>query len=451
MSHLNKIRIVGGGLAGCEAAWQCLRAGLSVTLYEMRPSRMTEAHKGAGLAELVCSNSLKSLSLESAPGQLKREMSALNSLVVEAAKAAQVPAGQALAVDRDMFSQYIEQRLAEYDNFDRVSAEVDEQLIASYPDDFWIIATGPLTSSALVPYLESLCEGQKRLYFYDAIAPVIDADSIDMSKAFWASRYDKGDADYLNIPLSKDDYESFIDDVSHAETMPLHDFEGAQYFESCLPIEVMIARGRETLRFGPLKPVGLKDPKTGQDAHAVIQLRKENKQATMLSMVGFQTKMKWPEQKRVFQKIPGLEAAEFLRLGSIHRNTYINSPKLLDTNFAFRSSPNIHIAGQITGVEGYTESAAIGLMVGLKVAAKAKEQNFMLPPATTFLGALTSYVLEGPLGEYQPMNVNFGLLPNLPVRKVKKSVRKLMHCERASRDMDTYLENAKDLESLMKH
>ena len=437
------VRIVGGGLAGSEAAWQCLKAGLQVTLYETRPKVQTPAHQTGDLAELVCSNSLKSLDYNTAPGQLKREMAALDSLIIKAADIAKVPAGQALAVDRAVFSEQVHSKLSAMPSFSLESRVVDGEFIAAHPDDIWILATGPLTSEALIPYLESLCDKGHgdRLFFYDAIAPVIEADSINMDKAYWASRYDKGDADYLNIPMDKDTYENFIDAIAGAEMMPLHEFEGVHYFESCLPIEVMAERGRETLRFGPLKPVGLKDPRTGKDPHAVIQLRKENKQATMLSMVGFQTKMKWPEQKRVFTSIPGLEDANFFRFGSVHRNTYINSPEVLGTDFSFKKASNTFLAGQITGVEGYTESAAIGLLVGRSVVARVMHETFCLPPETSFLGALGRYVTEGPLGDYQPMNVNFGLLPRLENRKLPKAKRKIAHCERANETFNAFLES----------
>ncbi len=433
------MNIVGGGLAGCEAAWQCLQMGLEVRLFEMRPVKQTAAHQSSELAELVCSNSLKSMSDGTAPAQFKKEMLALNSLIVQAAMDTRVPAGQALAVDRSAFSQLILKQLSGFEQFELCRQEVDQGMIqASMGNEAWILATGPLSSPAICEFLHDRSGGLDRLFFYDAIAPVIDADSIDQSQVYRASRYGKGSDDYLNIPLSKSQYEAFIAAVKTAEMMPLHAFEETSYFESCLPIEVMIERGDDTLRFGPLKPVGLEDPKTGKIPHAVIQLRMENRDATMYSMVGFQTKMKWPEQKRIFSTLPGLESAEFLRLGSVHRNTYVQSPKILNQDFSMKAAPLVWLAGQITGIEGYTESAGIGLLVGRLVAARLNSQSFELPPAETFLGALARYVTEGPLGDFQPMNVNFGLLPKL-TQRAGKAERKRLHCQRAQQAFDTYL------------
>lgn len=437
VSQDTQVNIVGGGLAGCEAAWQCLRQGLRVRLFEMRPEKSTAAHQGAGLAELVCSNSLKGLSEDSAPGQFKKEMLALDSLIVQTAMETRVPAGQALAVEREAFSQLISEQLTRFEGFELCRQEVDASMIEA-SEQPWIVATGPLSSPAICEFLQRKSEGVERLYFYDAIAPVIDAESIDHSKVYRASRYGKGSDDYLNVPLTKEQYLQFIDNVKSAEMMPLHAFEETRYFESCLPIEVMIERGDDTLRFGPLKPVGLQDPATGQTPYAVIQLRMENRDATMYSMVGFQTKMKWPEQKRIFSQLPGLEAADFLRLGSVHRNTYVQSPKILNADFSLKNAPNVWLAGQITGVEGYTESAGIGLLVGRYVSARLLSREFILPPAVTLLGALARYVIEGPLGDFQPMNVNFGLLPKL-TQRAGKSERKRLHCQRAMRAMQEYM------------
>ncbi len=444
-----KIHIVGGGLAGTEAAWQVLRAGHAVTLHEMRPSISTPAHKTGDLAELVCSNSLKSLSPDSAPGRLKAEMTALDSLVLRAAKFAQVPAGQALAVDRVKFSTFIEQELKAHPGFTRIDEEVTklpsaEEMISS--DEWWIVATGPLTSAALASQLTALSPDQRRLYFYDAIAPVIAADSIDMDHAFRASRYDRdsegSEGDYLNLPLNKEQYESFIEAVTNAEYMPLHEFEETRYFESCLPIEVMVERGRETLRFGPMKPMGLINPKTGHRPWANVQLRLENVEGTMYSMVGFQTKMKWPEQKRVFSMIPALKDAEFLRFGSVHRNTYLKSPELLAQDLSCKASPRLFIAGQITGVEGYTESAAIGLLAGRSLVAKMTGTTFAMPPKDTMIGALVHYVTYGGLGDFQPMNANLGLLPHLDrQRGESKANKKARQCQAATERFESYLSN----------
>jgi methylenetetrahydrofolate--tRNA-(uracil-5-)-methyltransferase len=431
-----KVHIIGGGLAGSEAAWQIVRTGIPVVLHEMRPAKMTAAHQTGSLAELVCSNSLKSMADDSAPGELKREMLSLDSLVIKAALEAKVPAGQALAVNREIFSAAISRSLTNSGLFTRVDEEVtsvppEEELAAR--DEVWIIATGPLTADALAENVLQLAGGHKRLQFYDAIAPVIDAESIDMSKGFIADRWQKGEdgGDYLNLPMNEAEYNAFIDGVIGAEKMPLHDFESVKYFESCLPIEVMIERGRETIRFGPMKPVGLTDPRTGRWPHANVQLRMENIEATMFSMVGFQTKMKWPEQRRVFAMIPGLENAEFLRFGSVHRNTYIKSPDSLASDLSFKSNRRVFLAGQITGVEGYTESAAIGLIASRNALAKLQGTEFSNPPPDTMLGALVHYITVGPLGDYSPMNANFGLLP--AVAKVRGKGKKDRQAEKVAK------------------
>jgi methylenetetrahydrofolate--tRNA-(uracil-5-)-methyltransferase len=450
--------IVGGGLAGCEAAWQILKQGQRVVLHEMRPGKNTPAHQTGDLAELVCSNSFKAMGADTAPGRLKADMAAFDSLILAAGDVAKVPAGQALAVDRAVFAREVMTRLAACPLFERRDGEVTalpspEEMIAR--DEVWIVATGPLTSQGLAASLQELCPaGARRLYFYDAIAPIIAADSIDMEHCFHASRYGRDGAtmagegegaseapqgDYLNLPLERDEYEAFIDAVVAAEYMPLHEFEEARYFEACLPIEVMVSRGRETLRFGPMKPVGLVDPRTGRRPWANLQLRLENREATMYSMVGFQTKMKWPEQRRVFGLLAALREAEFLRFGSVHRNTYLESPKVLAADLSFRASPRLFLAGQITGVEGYVESAAIGLLAGRAAVAKAAGHAFPMPPATTMLGALHRYVTQGGLGDYQPMNANLGLLP--PVehrRKERKPERKVRQCAAAAEAFAAY-------------
>ncbi len=446
LNFKHKVRIIGGGLAGTEAAWQALSAGYEVVLHEMRPVMMTAAHKTGNLAELVCSNSLKSLSQESAPGRLKAEMTAMGSLVTRAAAEAKVPAGQALAVDREIFSAAIERELAAHPGFRRVGGEVteipsSEHLAAN--NECLIIATGPLTSEALAAGLEKLGNQNRRLYFYDAIAPILSAESIDMNHAFKASRYDKGESgeegDYLNLPLTKDEYEAFIDAVIKAEYMPLHAFESTKYFEACLPIEVMVERGRETLRFGPMKPVGLTDPRTGHRPWANLQLRLENVEGTMYSMVGFQTKMKWPEQKRVFSMIPALKDVEFFRYGSVHRNTYLKSPDVLSPDLSFKSSPRVFLAGQVTGVEGYTESAAIGLLAGRAAVARLKGETFTMPPKDTVIGALVNYVTFGGLGDFAPMNANLGLLPAIDrQRGESKAEKKARQCQRAKERFEQY-------------
>ena len=442
--------VVGGGLAGCEAAWQIAEAGYHVCLFEMRPERKTEAHDTDDLAELVCSNSLKSLSEESAPGLLKHELQHLGSFILKAAFEAKVPGGQALTVDRKVFAKAVTKAISEHPRIHIERREILDPIaeadgLPQTKGSLILLASGPLTSPALCSFVESLCGDQKRLFFYDAIAPILDADSIDKSIAFEADRYGKGSADYLNLPFSKDEYEAFITAAAEAEKMPLHGFEDTKYFESCLPIEVMIERGRETLRFGPMKPVGLVDPRTGQRPWAAVQLRMENTQASMYSMVGFQTKMKWPEQKRVFRMIPGLKDAEFHRFGSIHRNTYVNSPKVLNSDLSFKSLNRIFLAGQITGVEGYTESTSMGMMAAKSMISRLRGQSFVAPNSMTMIGALLDYVTKGGLGNFQPMNCNFGLLPaptiEAPRKKVDKSQKKLQQCVNARQSFSQYVLN----------
>jgi methylenetetrahydrofolate--tRNA-(uracil-5-)-methyltransferase len=438
-----RIHIVGGGLAGSEAAWQCLRQGLSVTLYEMRPQLMTPAHKTGDLAELVCSNTFKSMREGSAPAILKHEMRSFDSLIMRCAEQAAIPAGQALGVDRQVFSHLVTEELNRHPQFERLNKEVEAiPSIAQMGNDCWIIATGPLSSERILPELARLSGQTDRLYFYDAIAPIIAADTIDFEHCFFANRYDEESDDYLNIPLSKEEYEILVADINAAEKSPLHKFEETKYFECCLPVEVMAERGVDTLRFGPLKPVGFTDPKTGRRPWAVIQLRRENKATTMYSMVGFQTKMKWPEQARVFAKIPALREAEFLRFGSVHRNTYLKSPQTLNEDLSFRSNSRVYLAGQITGVEGYSESAAMGLLAGRFATAKAKQQQFALPPKDTMIGALLDYVTHGTAGPFTPMNCNMGLLPAMPkTRGVSKTDRRLKQYQAAIAKFDAYFDN----------
>ena len=421
-----EITIIGGGLAGSEAAWQAAQSGAKVRLWEMRPVVPTPVHQTANFAELVCSNSLKSNLITNAAGLLKEEMRRLGSLIVDSADAAKVPAGDALAVDRNIFAAEITAKLEGHPNIEIVRGEqgkIDESSIH-------VVATGPLTSDALAKEIGRLT-GTSQLYFYDAIAPTIDASTINRDIAFAASRYAQDDDAYLNCPFSRDEYDAFHDALLHAELAPLHDHEAkVPYFEGCLPIEVLAARGPKTLSFGPMKPVGLVDPRTGRRPWACLQLRQENRAATMYSMVGFQTRMKWGEQKRVFRMIPGLEEAEFIRYGVIHRNTYIQSPQLLDPTLQMRAYPNVFFAGQITGVEGYVESAATGILAGRNAARLALGKPLITLPDTTMLGALVEYVAHYDGKDFQPMNSNWGIVPPLPDRIRDKKEKSQILAER---------------------
>ena len=427
MSTSDEITIIGGGLAGSEAAWQAANAGAKVRLIEMRGVKPTPVHVGDKLAELVCSNSLKSNLLTNAAGLLKEEMRRLNSLIVAAGDASSVPAGEALAVDRELFAACITSKLENHPNITLERAEVttiDESRVH-------IVATGPLTSDTLATEVGRLT-GQSQLFFYDAVAPTIDASTIDREIAFPASRYDKGDPAYLNCPFTKDEYQVFYDALLEAELAPLQEHEAkVPYFEGCLPIEVLAGRGPKTLCFGPMKPVGLTDPRTGRWPWACLQLRQENRAATLYSMVGFQTRMKWGDQKRVFQLIPGLENAEFVRYGVIHRNTYIQSPQVLDDTLQMRAFPNVFFAGQITGVEGYVESAATGILAGRNAARHLLGQPLLTLPNTTMLGALTDYVAHYEGKDFQPMNSNWGIVPPLPDRIRDKKEKNGLLAERA--------------------
>jgi len=419
------ITIIGGGLAGCEAAWQAAQRGVLVVLHEMKPERFSPAHELPTLAELVCSNSLRGISLDNAVGLLKEELRRCGALTMEAAEATSVPAGGALAVDRQLFSEYVTRKMESHPLIRIERAEV-----AAIPvEGIVIIASGPLTSDALAASLAQLTGD--RLYFYDAIAPIVAADSLDMTKVFAASRYGKGDGDdYLNCPLNEEEYLRFIDELNRGEKVPARDFEKVVHFEGCMPVEELASRGVETLRFGPMKPVGLTDPHTGYEAHAVIQMRAENREKTMYNLVGFQTKLTWPEQRRVFRMIPGLEGAEFVRLGSMHRNTFINSPALLDITQQLKSDGRIFFAGQITGVEGYVESAASGFLAGIAAASLVQGDSIPLPPPETALGALMHHITNADVKHFQPMNVNYGLFPELPGR-IKKKERRQKLAERA--------------------
>lgn len=446
---MKRVIIVGAGLAGSEAAWQVARRGVQVTLYEMRPHVSTPAHHTAGFAELVCSNSLRAASLENAVGLLKEEMRRLNSLVMEAADVMHVPAGGALAVDREGFSAYITDKLSEHPNIEVRREEVQE--IPQAEDAVTIIASGPLTAGALAADISQRIGGNS-LYFYDAAAPIVTADSIDMNTAFRASRYHKGTADYLNCPMDEATYRHFWQELTHAETAKLHDFEASKvqaekeiYFEGCMPVEVMAARGEDTLLFGPLKPVGLQDPRTNVEPFAVVQLRQDNAAATLYNLVGFQTRLKWPEQKRVFRLIPGLENAEFVRLGVMHRNTFLNSRRWLLPTLQFRPQAQIFFAGQMTGVEGYVESAASGLIAGINAARLVQGQEPIVFPPETAHGAMAHYITTGDDHGFQPMNANFGLFPPLspPVRG-KKRERKLALARKALDVLDDFQAQLQD-------
>jgi len=409
--------IIGGGLAGADAAWHAANHGAKVTLYEMRPKTETAAHKTEQLAEIVCSNSLGSNDPLSAPGILKQEMRQLGSLIIKVADDVAIPAGSALAVDREQFAQKITQALTEHPN-----VRILREEIQGIPEDaVCIIATGPLTSPKLSEAITQLTRS-KNLYFFDAISPIVDTDSLNMDRIFRASRYDKGTADYLNCPMDEETYNRFYDALIHADRVQPKSFENIPYFEGCLPIEVMADRGRQTLAFGPLKPVGLIDPKTGTRPFAVLQLRAENHHGSCYNLVGFQTKLTYPEQRRVFRLIPGLEQAEFLRCGSIHRNTFINVPILLKNTLQLKKQSNIFFAGQLVGVEGYVEAAASGGLAGLNAARLLAKQDLLTPPPTTAHGALLQYITTCEPKYFQPINTNFGLFPPLdtPIRDKQK-------------------------------
>jgi len=427
------ITIIGGGLAGCEAAWQAAERGVRVTLREMKPVKFSPAHNLSGLAELVCSNSLRGESLENAVGLLKEEMRRIGSLFIAAADATRVPAGGALAVDREAFSLYITAKIAAHPLIEVIRGEVTD----IPADGVVIIASGPLTSDALAERIRALTGDY--LYFYDAIAPIVTASSIDMTRVFRASRYGKGDGeDYLNCPLSESEYQAFVTEILAAEKVPYREFEKVIHFEGCIPLEEMARRGRETLRFGPMKPVGLVDPRRGAEPHAVVQLRLENREGTMYNLVGLQTRLTYPEQRRILRLIPGLEHAEFVRLGSMHRNTFINAPRLLLPTLQFKSDSRILFAGQITGVEGYAESAAMGFLAGVSGARLALGGVALIPPPATALGALARHITNTEARTFQPMNVNYGLFPELPGRVGKKERRQRL-AERALKAIDQWI------------
>ena len=407
---MKKVTVLGAGLAGCECAWQLAKRGIEVRLYEMKPNKMTPAHTSEYFAELVCSNSLRSDELTNAVGLLKAEMRKMGSLIMESADSNRVAAGGALAVDREGFSRYITDKIKSCPNIELVSEEATD-----FPAGELVVATGPLTSDALAEKLEKLCNCTG-LHFYDAVAPIVTLESVDMDSAFFASRYDKGTADYVNCPMNEEEYKAFVKELVSAKEAPVHGFDDGGVFEGCMPVEVMARRGEETLRFGPLKPVGLRDPRTGKDNYAVVQLRRDNADGTIYNLVGFQTHLTWGEQKRVFSMIPALKNAEFVRYGVMHRNTYLNSPQLLDRYYRLKSDPRISFAGQMTGVEGYVESAASGMLVGIETAARLLELEPVDFPQETAIGALGLYISGGSVGDFQPMNINFGIITPLGYR-----------------------------------
>lgn len=422
---LPTITVVGAGLAGSEAAWQIAEAGVPVKLYEMRPKIQTPAHHTDKFAELVCSNSLRANTLTNAVGVLKEEMRRLGSVIISAADRCAVPAGGALAVDRHEFADYVTEAVRNHPLVEVVSEEITE-----IPDGIVVIATGPLTSPALSTQLKELT-GEEYLYFYDAAAPILEKESIDMNKVFVASRYDKGEAAYLNCPMTEEEFNRFYDELIAAEAVPLKEFEKEVFFEGCMPIEVMAKRGRQTMVFGPMKPVGLTDPRTGKKPYAVVQLRQDNGAATLYNIVGFQTHLKWPEQKRVFSLIPGLENCEIVRYGVMHRNTFINSPKLLKPTYQYKERETLFFAGQMTGVEGYVESAASGLLAGLNAARLAKGEELLVLPPETVIGSMARYITTADAKHFQPMNANFGLVPEWPERIRNKREKNEKLAERA--------------------
>jgi methylenetetrahydrofolate--tRNA-(uracil-5-)-methyltransferase len=429
------VTVVGGGLAGCEAAWQLAERGHDVVLLEMRPMRGTPAHQTDGLAELVCTNSFKSEDTSNAHGLLKAEMRALGSVLLTCADEARVPAGTALAVDRDIFSARMTEVM---DRHPRIQVQRVEA--TTLPDGPAVIATGPLTSEALTARVATLL-GDDGLAFYDSIAPIVAFESVDMAIAWMASRWGKGEGDdYVNCPLARDEYEAFIEALRAADVYPGHDWEAIPYFEGCLPVEVMAERGTDTLRFGPMKPIGLRDPRTGRQPHAVVQLRREDRAGQMWNIVGFQTRLRTGEQRRVFRMIPGLQDAEFLRMGSIHRNTYLNFPGRLAHHGAPPARPDLIFAGQLTGVEGYTESAASGILAGLNLHRVVTGQPPTVPPPTTMLGGLYRYLREADPGNFQPMNSNFGLLDPLPERVRDKREKRARLAERAASALQEWLD-----------
>ena len=429
------VTVIGAGLAGVEAAWQIANAGYGVRLHEMKPMKFSPAHKSAGFAELICSNSLKAARIDSAAGLLKEEMRRLGSLLTTCAEASRVPAGGALAVDRDLFSEMATEKIRSHPNVEVITGEVTE-----IPETgVTVIASGPLTSDALAEKVTALCGGA--LSFFDAAAPIVTRESLDMEHCFTASRYDKGDDDYINCPMNKEEYEAFYEALVTAERAPIHDFDvmNPKVYEGCMPIEVMAQRGHDTIRFGPLKPVGLRDPRTGRRPWAVVQLRTENKEKTLFNLVGFQTNLKFPEQKRVFGLIPGLRNAEYMRYGVMHRNTFLDSPKLLNADFSLRERPELFFAGQMTGVEGYMESAASGILAGINAVRRLEGKTPLILPETTMMGALAGHVAHSESKDFQPMGANFGIFPPIEPHIRDKRARYEAFAKRALDDLDTCL------------
>ena len=422
----NRVTVVGAGLAGCEAAWQLAERGICVTLCEMKPQKMTPAHHSTDFAELVCSNSLRGDRLENAVGLLKEELRRLGSLILACAEANRVEAGGALAVDRYGFSGMVTEKIRNHPNITVVEGEITQ-----IPEPPVIVATGPLTSDAMSAAIRDYFGGADYMSFFDAAAPLVSFDSIDMSRAWFASRYDRGDADYVNCAMEREEYAAFIEALTTAEEAEVHGFEDAKVFEGCMPVEVMARRGFDTLRYGPLKPVGLKDPKTGREPYAVVQLRKDNAEGSVYNLVGFQTHLKFPEQKRVFSMIPALHAAEFVRYGVMHRNTFLCSPKLLDRYYADRREPLVAFAGQMTGVEGYVESTASGYLAAVSMAAKVRGELLPDFPRETAIGALAAYISDESVVNFQPMNVNFGIMPALGYRVKGKANKNLAIANRS--------------------
>lgn len=427
------ITVIGAGLAGCEAAWQAAREGCRVKLYEMKPLQFSPAHQSEGLAELVCSNSLRGAGMNNAVGCLKEELRRSGSLFIEAADATAVPAGGALAVDREEFSNYISARIATEPKIELIRQEV-LQLPA---EGTTILASGPLTSATLSTELATLT-GSEHLYFYDAIAPIVEADSINMDIAWRASRYDKGGDDYINCPLNKEQYYNFVQELVAADKVAGREFEKLIHFEGCMPIEEMASRGAQTLSFGPMKPVGLADPKSGKIPYAVLQLRQDNRHASLFNLVGFQTRLTYSEQMRIFRTIPGLETVQFARLGSMHRNTFINTPACLTESLQFKGAPHIYAAGQLSGVEGYVESAAGGFLAGIFAAYQLHGETILLPPKETALGSLLGHLSSADTADFQPMNINYGLFPPLEGRKIKRADRRLAMAERALKALPSW-------------
>ncbi len=436
---MQEVKVIGAGLAGCEAAWQLAERGVHVTLMEMKPQKMTPAHHSADFAELVCSNSLRGDRLENAVGLLKEELRRLGSLILQCAEANRVEAGGALAVDRYGFSGMVTEKIRSHPNITVAEGEVTE-----IPEPPVIIATGPLTSDAMSDAIRAYFGGADYLSFFDAAAPLVSFDSIDMSRAWFASRYDRGEADYVNCAMERDEYAAFVEALTTAEEAEVHGFEDSKVFEGCMPVEVMARRGFDTLRYGPLKPVGLKDPKTGREPYAVVQLRKDNAEGSVYNLVGFQTHLKFPEQKRVFSMIPALHDAEFVRYGVMHRNTFLCSPKLLDRYYADRRAPLVAFAGQMTGVEGYVESTASGYLAGVSMAAKVLGGPLPDFPRETAIGALAAYISDESVVNFQPMNVNFGIMPALGYRVKGKANKNLAIANRSLAVIDAMTGKTKE-------